>query len=47
MQALPKLIGGILPLVTPLAGDDDAGGGHPGETGKPDQLPAHAHSRVG
>jgi hypothetical protein len=26
-----------------LAGEDYAGGGHPGETGEPDELPAHTH----
>jgi len=47
MQALSKLIGGILTLGTTLPRDDDAGRGHPGEAGEPDELPAHAHSRVG
>jgi len=47
MQALSKLIGGILTLGTTLPRDDNAGRGHPGEAGEPDELPAHAHSRVG
>jgi hypothetical protein len=47
MQALSKLIGGIFTLGTTLSGEDDAGRGYPGETGEPDQLPAHAHRRVG
>jgi hypothetical protein len=47
MQALSKLVGGILTLGTTLSGDDHAGRGHPGETGESDQLPAHAHSCVG
>lgn len=47
VQALAKLVRGILALGTALAGDDDAGRRHPGETGEPDELPAHAHRRVG
>ena len=47
VQALAKLIRGILTLGTALAGDDHAGRGHAGQTGEPDELPAHAHSRVG
>jgi hypothetical protein len=26
-----------------LASEHDSGGRHPGDTGKPDELPAHAH----
>lgn len=33
MQALSKLIGRVLTLGTTLSGDDDAGRGHPSETG--------------
>lgn len=47
VQALAKLIRVILTLGTTLAGDDHAGRGHAGQTREPDELPAHAHSRVG
>jgi hypothetical protein len=47
MQALAKLVGWIVLLRTTVASHHDARRGHPGEPSKPDQLPAHAHSRVG
>jgi hypothetical protein len=43
VQTLTELVGLILTLRTTLASDHDARRGHPGETGKPDELPAHAH----
>ena len=43
MKALAELVGLILALRTSLASDHDPRRGHPGETGKPDQLPSHAH----
>lgn len=43
MEALTKLVGLILTLRTTFASDHDAGRGHPDETSKPDELPAHAH----
>jgi hypothetical protein len=43
MEALTKLVGLVLTLRTTLASDDDARRGHPGETSKPDELPAHRH----
>lgn len=43
MKALAELVGLIVALRATLASDDDARRGHPGETSKPDQLPAHAH----
>ena len=47
MQALSELIGGILALGAALSGNEDPRRGHSGETGQPEKLPAHAHSRVG
>ena len=47
MEALTKLVGRIVLLRTTVASHHDARRGHPGEPSKPDQLPAHAHSRVG
>jgi hypothetical protein len=47
VQAVAKFVGGILTLGTTLSGDDGAGRGNAGETGEPDQLPVHAHRRVG
>ena len=46
MQALSKLVGRIVVLGTTLASHHDARRGHSGETSKPNELPAHAHSRV-
>jgi hypothetical protein len=43
MKAVAELVGLILALRTSLASDHDPRRGHPGETGKPDQLPSHAH----
>jgi hypothetical protein len=43
MEALAELVGLIVTLRATLASEHDAGRGHPGETGKPDELPAHAH----
>jgi hypothetical protein len=43
MKALAELVGLIVALRAPLASDHDPCRGHPGETSKPDQLPAHAH----
>lgn len=43
MEALAELVGLILTLRATLASDHDAGRGYPGETSKPDELPAHAH----
>jgi hypothetical protein len=47
VQALTKLVGRIVMLGTTVASHHDARRGNPGEPSKPDQLPAHAHSRVG
>jgi hypothetical protein len=47
MKALTKLVGLIIVLRAALASDHDARRRHPGETGQPDQLPAHPHSCVG
>jgi hypothetical protein len=47
MEALTKLVGRIVLLRTTVASHHDARRGHAGESSKPDQLPAHAHSRVG
>ena len=43
MKALAELVGLIIALRPSLASDHDPRRGHPGETSKPDQLPAHAH----
>jgi hypothetical protein len=43
VQALSKLVRRILVLRTTVSGDCDPGRGDPGETGQPDELPAHAH----
>jgi hypothetical protein len=43
MEALAELVGLIITLRTTRASDHDAGRGYPGETSKPNQLPAHAH----
>jgi hypothetical protein len=47
VKALTKLVRLIIVLRPALAGDHDTRRSHPGETGEPDQLPAHAHSCVG
>ncbi len=43
MEPPAQLVGLIVTLCATLASEYDAGRGHPGETGKPHQLPAHAH----
>ena len=43
MQAGPQLVGRVRPCGPAPAGDDDPGGGHPGEAGQPDDLPGDAH----
>ena len=43
MEALTQLIGLVITLRTARASHHDAGGGHPGEAGQTEELPAHAH----
>jgi hypothetical protein len=43
MEPVANLVGLIVTLCATLASEHDTRGGHPGETGKPDELPAHAH----
>jgi hypothetical protein len=47
MQALAKLVGRILTLRTTLARHNDTRRRDPGQPRKPEELPTHAHSRVG
>lgn len=48
VEAIAKLVGGVLVVGPSLAGDDHAGRGHAGKTGESDELPGQAHGfRVG
>jgi hypothetical protein len=43
MKPLTQLLGFIAALRAAIAGDHHAGGGHPGETGQPQEFPAYPH----
>jgi hypothetical protein len=43
MEPVAYLVGLIVMLRATLAGEHSTGRGDPGDTGKPDELPAHAH----
>jgi hypothetical protein len=43
VKPLAKLIGSVILLGAAPAGENHAACGHAGESGEPDQLPAHPH----
>jgi len=43
MEPVTNLVGLIVMLRATLSGEHDTCRGHTGETGKPDELPTHAH----
>jgi hypothetical protein len=47
MEPLTNLVGLKVTLGATLASEHDTRRGHAAKTGKPDELPAHAHQVVG